>query len=851
MAGVVKNMMVRVGADLSGLIGGFKKAGGATNSFAKQASDALRSTTLSHENLTKAMAQGDKNSYIVSLTDQIRELEQEQKAMKAAGFSWGYEGFEQNEALLRSLKSELNDYIKSVRQAGSETDDMEEEVEDLGTATRKSRGWLQNVKNFFSGMRNHSHGAKNGVEGLLKSIRRLGIVSLGLRFVRSIFGELGSIVHQYVSENEALQAQVNTLKSSLGQALAPAINVVTNALSKMMPYIVGISNAIGSLISNLFGSGWTTVADGANAAAKAIGGAGSATNDLKRSLQGFDEITKLNEKNSGGDGGGGSSAASAVEGVVPGWMSNLVEDIKKEIAAGDWEGVGKVVAESLNAGINKLSSADVSLGSKFSELVNNALDTAVGFIQNFSWNEAGELIAKNISDWFTGINWSKLFEGIGSLGGGVVSGVIGLFESAWENISEYFASYIEANLSEFEEVGDAIFQGIWEGLCAAVKNVGKWINENVLVPLVEGFKKTFKIHSPAAHPEIRSIGKNIILGVFEGILEIAKSPLEWIKTNVFDPISQTMQSLFDGSAIAEFTVSVKNTASKWWQSVSDWWSQKVRSVKEFTTSVKNEAQSWWSNVKLWWKGQVGAVESFTTTVKNDAVTWWNNVLAWWSGEVDEVQPFKVNVKNDAPTWWQNVVTWWNNTIGSVTFGADLRNNAATWWNNAKAWWNGEISTVSFGAKLRDDAATWWNNLKEWWATKIGTLELKIKLPSIDVEWGTLSALGQTFNYPKSFKIKWNATGLILDGAQLFGMAGDTLLGGGEAGREALLPLDRNTWWMDKVADRVAQRVNVGPSEGGNITVNLILDGKVITSTVVRNINSQARATGHNPLSAWL
>ena len=94
------NMIVRVGADMSGLIGEFKKSGRATENFAKQASDALRQATLSEANLKKAMAQGGKNSYIVNLTDQIRELEQEQKALKAAGFGWGYEGFENNDRSL-------------------------------------------------------------------------------------------------------------------------------------------------------------------------------------------------------------------------------------------------------------------------------------------------------------------------------------------------------------------------------------------------------------------------------------------------------------------------------------------------------------------------------------------------------------------------------------------------------------------------------------------------------------------------------------------------------------------------------------------------------------------------------
>ena len=42
----------------------------------------------------------------------------------------------------------------------------------------------------------------------------------------------------------------------------------------------------------------------------------------------------------------------------------------------------------------------------------------------------------------------------------------------------------------------------------------------------------------------------------------------------------------------------------------------------------------------------------------------------------------------------------------------------------------------------------------------------------------------------------------MEGAQLFGMMGSTMLGGGEAGREAVLPLENHTEWMDTLAQKV-------------------------------------------------
>ena len=47
-------------------------------------------------------------------------------------------------------------------------------------------------------------------------------------------------------------------------------------------------------------------------------------------------------------------------------------------------------------------------------------------------------------------------------------------------------------------------------------------------------------------------------------------------------------------------------------------------------------------------------------------------------------------------------------------------------------------------------------------------------------------------------VRWAAKGGI--------MRNPTLFGGGEAGAEGILPLERNTWWMDKLADIVTVRM---------------------------------------------
>lgn len=73
--------------------------------------------------------------------------------------------------------------------------------------------------------------------------------------------------------------------------------------------------------------------------------------------------------------------------------------------------------------------------------------------------------------------------------------------------------------------------------------------------------------------------------------------------------------------------------------------------------------------------------------------------------------------------------------------------------------------------------------------------------------------------------------------------GDTLAHIGEDGfKEAVLPLDRNTEWMDMLAARLGERI------GGDVPVVLTVDGKVFAQTAIRTINQNTRQTGQLALN---
>ncbi len=76
--------------------------------------------------------------------------------------------------------------------------------------------------------------------------------------------------------------------------------------------------------------------------------------------------------------------------------------------------------------------------------------------------------------------------------------------------------------------------------------------------------------------------------------------------------------------------------------------------------------------------------------------------------------------------------------------------------------------------------------------------------------------------------------------------------GGEAGAEAIVPLENNTAWLDKLADRLYQRMGGGNSGGIQPMIVQVLmpDGRVLGETVVDYAKGEARRTGQLPWAAY-
>ena len=109
---------------------------------------------------------------------------------------------------------------------------------------------------------------------------------------------------------------------------------------------------------------------------------------------------------------------------------------------------------------------------------------------------------------------------------------------------------------------------------------------------------------------------------------------------------------------------------------------------------------------------------------------------------------------------------------------------------------------------------------------------KLKMPSIKIT-GKFSL--NPPSVPK-FSINWNKLGGVFDKPTLFNYGG-SLQGIGEDGAEAVVPLEKNTQWLDRLADMLNERM------GSSTPIVLTVDGKVFAQTAISTINQQTRQTG--------
>ena len=250
------------------------------------------------------------------------------------------------------------------------------------------------------------------------------------------------------------------------------------------------------------------------------------------------------------------------------------------------------------------------------------------------------------------------------------------------------------------------------------------------------------------------------------------------------------------AVLANVWNSIKETAAAVWNGIKDTllgvWNGIRSGVTNGVNAVKNTVSAIWNGIKTVtstvWNGIKSCVTGVVGGIKNGVSTGINAVKNTVSSIWHGIQSVTSTVWNGIKSGVVGVVTGVKTTVGNLFNG--LKNTVSSIWNGIKS----AIITPVTAAKEKVKGVI--DKIK-------GLFHFSWSLPKLKVPHFGISPAGWKVgdllkgSIPH-LSVRWAAKGGI--------MRNPTLFGGGEAGAEGILPLERNTWWMDKLADIVTVRM---------------------------------------------
>lgn len=414
--------------------------------------------------------------------------------------------------------------------------------------------------------------------------------------------------------------------------------------------------------------------------------------------------------------------------------------------------------------------------------------------------------------------------------------------SIWENLKTAVQPVIDAflNLKDkvvevagmigdaFGTVKDFIVQKaqeiasspVFQGIISALSTVGSFLVD-VLVPLVQGVIQTISSAIQGIWNLIVTVVNtvvNIISSALSGIMNIISGILDIIVgifTGDLDRIWQGVQTIF--SSILNFITTVLQGI---WNIISSIFSTIVNVISTALNAIWNVIQVIWNAIKSVITTVVSGISSFLSSA-------WNAIRSVISGVLNGILSVVTSVWNGIKTAISTVVntiksiisTGFNavkNTISSI--GNGIKSTVSSVFNGIK----NTISNVIDGAK--NVVSNGLNAISGFFKGVDLSLP-KIKLPHFSIS-GSFSLNPPSIPH---IGVEWYAKGGVFEKPSVIGV--------GEDGQEAVMPLEKNTGWISVLASKVGNIISANSS-----TNKSLLGGIAGTFTSALNKVSSAMGT---------
>ncbi|WP_313175273.1 phage tail tape measure protein [Streptococcus parasuis] len=264
-----------------------------------------------------------------------------------------------------------------------------------------------------------------------------------------------------------------------------------------------------------------------------------------------------------------------------------------------------------------------------------------------------------------------------------------------------------------------------------------------------------------------------IVGAIAVITLIIQAIMNW------GAITEWLQSTWDSFAtwLSELWTNIVTTATTAWSSFTAW-------LSGLWSSVVSTGQSLWSN--------------FTSALSNIFSSLISGAQSLWSSFTSTLSNLWSGLVSTGSNLFNNL----SSTISGIFNG--ILSTASNVWNSIKS----TISNAIDGAK--NAVSNGVNAIKN-------LFNFQIKWPHIPLPHFRVSGSANPLDWLKgglpSIGIDWYAKGGIMTKPTLFGMNGNRAMVGGEAGAEAILPLNKST--LGAIGQSIANTMNTS----NNINVN--------------------------------
>lgn len=572
---------------------------------------------------------------------------------------------------------------------------------------------------------------------------------------QSIVNSGGAAQQMADTQLDNLSGQLTLLKSALeglaisfGEILMPMVRSAVEKIQAFVDKLNGMSDAQKETILKIA------------ALAAAIGPLlivlGKTISTVGTTMKTFSSLTKgvakLGVKIAGSSGSITSlgSALGAVAGpvlAVVAIVATLVAafkhlwDTNEEFRAaitGIWEGIktkfeefGQAITERLNAlGFDFQNIVEVlkSIWDGFCSMLAPVFEAAFSLISTVLGTVLDVIVG--ILDVFIGLftgNWSQMWNGITEIFSGIWNGITSVFSTVLEMLKEVADVFLGWFGTSWNEVWTGIstfFMNIWNGIVAFFTGIWESI-KNVV-----------------------SVGIQFIGAILEAAFDIITLPFRFIWENCKETITtvwETIKSIVSGAinavsnVISTVMTAISTVISTVWTAISTKVSTVLNGIKTTVSTVFN-------------------------TIKTVASTVWNGIKTTISTVVDGISSKVSSVFNSVKS-----------IVSSVFNG--IKSTATSVWNGIKSAITTPIEAAKNTIKASlDKISGFFSGLK---------LQLPhIKLPHFSIS-GSLSIAPPSVPH---LSISWYKEGGILTRPTVFGMNGSSLMAGGEAGAEAVLPL---------------------------------------------------------------